>query len=77
VIIKPERELGVSAALIMCFLRDIEAGFAMATLVEALPYKEWIVGVGLDSDERCNPPSKLAAVFERARKEGLSSQNSL
>jgi len=70
-ILKAERELGISAALIMCFLRDMDAGFAMATLMEALPYKEWIIGVGLDSDERNNPPSKFASVFERARKEGF------
>lgn len=70
-ILQAERELGVSAALVMCFLRDMEPGFAMATLMEALPYKEWIVGVGLDSDERDNPPAKFAEVFERARAEGF------
>jgi adenosine deaminase len=50
--------------------RDLSAEFAMATLMESLPYKDWIVGVGLDSDERDNPPSKFAAVFARARQEG-------
>ncbi|OCK76051.1 adenosine deaminase [Lepidopterella palustris CBS 459.81] len=69
-IVKAERELGMSASLIMCFLRDMDPGFAMATLTEALPYKDWIVGVGLDSDERDNPPSKFASVFARAKKEG-------
>src|SRR3546814_9534869 len=43
----------------------------MATLMEALPYKAWILGVGLDSDERDNPPSKFAAVFARAKAEGF------
>src|SRR5271170_6493058 len=38
-IVKAERELGISASLIMCFLRDMDAGYAMATLMEALPYK--------------------------------------
>ncbi|KAL9106858.1 MAG: hypothetical protein Q9227_008191 [Pyrenula ochraceoflavens] len=70
-IVKAERELSMSASLIMCILRDMDAGFAMATLMSALPYKEWIIGVGLDSDERGNPPAKFAAVFERARKEGF------
>jgi adenine deaminase len=65
------RELNMSAELIMCFLRDLSADFAMATLMDALPYKDWIIGVGLDSDERDNPPSKFAAVFERARSEGF------
>ncbi|KAF2503016.1 adenosine deaminase [Lophium mytilinum] len=69
-IIKAERELGMSASLIMCFLRDMSPEFAMATLTEALPYKDYIIGVGLDSDERQNPPAKFAAVFARARQEG-------
>jgi adenine deaminase len=64
------RMLGLHSQLIMCFLRDFQAEYAMATLLESLPYKEWIVGVGLDSDERGNPPSKFAAVFARARAEG-------
>ncbi|GAA2698165.1 MULTISPECIES: adenosine deaminase [Nonomuraea] len=63
-------QLGVRAQLIMCFLRDFQAEYAMATLLESLPYKEWIVGVGLDSDEKGNPPAKFAAVYERARQEG-------
>ncbi|HLS62225.1 MAG TPA: adenosine deaminase [Ruania sp.] len=65
-----QNRLGIRSALIMCFLRDFQAEFAMATLLESLPYREWITGVGLDSDERGNPPSKFAAVFARARKEG-------
>jgi len=65
-----ERLLGISSQLIMCFLRDLSAEFAMATLLESLPYKAWIVGVGLDSDERGNPPEKFASVFARARAEG-------
>ncbi|MER7452539.1 adenosine deaminase [Nocardia beijingensis] len=70
-IARARRELGMSAELILCFLRDHSAEYAMATLLEALPYKSWILGVGLDSDERGNPPSKFAAVFERARAEGF------
>jgi adenosine deaminase len=65
-----ERQLGIHTGLIMCFLRDFQAEYAMATLLESLPYREWIVGVGLDSDERGNPPSKFAKVFDRARQEG-------
>jgi adenosine deaminase len=64
------RLLGVRAQLIMCFMRDFSAEYAMATLLESLPYQEWIIGVGLDSDERDNPPAKFAAVFARARAEG-------
>lgn len=65
-----ENRWGIRSGLIMCFLRDFQAEFAMATLVASLPYREWIVGVGLDSDERGNSPQKFAAVFARARAEG-------
>ena len=64
------RVLGLHSQLIMCFLRDFQAEYAMATLLESLPYRERIIGVGLDSDERDNPPAKFAAVFARARAEG-------
>lgn len=70
-VLRAERDLQMSVSLIMCFLRDLDAGFAMATLMEALPYKDWIIGVGLDSDERGNPPSKFQQVFDRARQEGF------
>jgi adenine deaminase len=63
-------QLGLRAQLIMCFLRDLPADSAMATLLESLPFAASIIGVGLDSDERGNPPSKFAAVFARARAEG-------
>jgi len=68
--IDAENRFGIRSQLIMCFLRDWSAEFAMATLLESLPYREWIVGVGLDSDEKGNPPAKFAAVFARARREG-------
>ena len=62
---------GLESALIMCFLRDMSADSAMQTLEQALPLRDWIIGVGLDSDERDNPPAKFAGVFERARTEGF------
>jgi adenine deaminase len=68
--LEAETMLGIRSQLIMCFLRDWSAEFAMATLLQSLPYKEWIIGVGLDSDEQNNPPSKFARVFRRARAEG-------
>jgi len=60
---------GLRSQLIMCFLRDLSAESAMETLEQASPYKDWIVGVGLDSDEKDNPPVKFKEVFARARKE--------
>jgi adenosine deaminase len=64
-------ELGLHTQLIMCFLRDLTAESALQTLQQALRYKEWIVGVGLDSDEHDNPPVKFAEVFSRARAAGF------
>jgi adenosine deaminase len=63
--------LGISADLIMCFLRDMSAESAEETLQQALPYKDKFIAVGLDSDEKGNPPSKFAKVFAEAREAGL------
>ena len=63
-------ELGLHSQLIMCFLRDMTAGSAMKTLEQSLAYRDLIVGVGLDSDEKGNPPIKFKEVFDRARREG-------
>jgi adenine deaminase len=65
------RNLNVSSKLIMCFLRDLSAADAMQTLETALPFKEWITAVGLDSAEAGNPPQKFKQVFERARQNGF------
>ena len=54
----------------MCLLRDESANYGMATLLSSLPYRDSIIGIGLDSDERNNPPSKFAAVYQRASREG-------
>ncbi|MBM4053372.1 MAG: adenosine deaminase [Planctomycetes bacterium] len=64
-------KLGISSKLIMCFQRCMSVESAMETLLLSLPYKEWIIGVGLDSSEIGYPPRKFVSVFERARKEGF------
>jgi adenosine deaminase len=66
-----ERRLGMSSHLIMCFLRHLSAEEAVGTLRTALPYKGWIVGVGLDSSEVGHPPEDFGAVFEEAGKHGF------
>ena len=66
-----QRELGVSALLIMCFLRHLSEEAAFATLEDALPFKDQFIGVGLDSGERGNPPENFAHVFARCRELGL------
>ena len=65
------RNLGLSGMLIMCFLRHLDETDAQATLDLALPYKDRIVGVGLDSSELGHPPRKFARVFARAREAGF------
>jgi adenosine deaminase len=64
-------ELGVSALLIMCFLRHLSEEDAFATLEEALPFRDKFIGVGLDSGEVGNPPEKFAKVFARCAGLGL------
>lgn len=68
---KARAELGLSSLLILCFLRHLSEDDALATLREALPFRDRIAGVGLDSSERGHPPSKFRRVFARARAEGL------
>ena len=62
--------LGISSELIMCFLRHLPEESAFETLAAALPYREHILGVGLDSGEVGNPPEKFANVFRRCRELG-------
>lgn len=64
-------ELGVSAALIMCFLRHLSEDSALATLEAALPYRDLFIGVGLDSSERGHPPEKFTRVFAKCKELGL------
>lgn len=64
-------DLGISVELILCVLRDFSAESALDTLTAALAYRDKFIGVGLDSDERENLPAKFAAVFARARDNGL------
>jgi len=63
-------DLGLDVQLIMCFLRDMSAESAAATLAQAEPYRDWIIGVGLDSDERGNPPVKFRDVYANAAEQG-------
>lgn len=64
-------EWGLSAKLILCFLRHLNEDDALRTLEAALPWRDHFIGVGLDSSERGHPPEKFAQVFARARALGL------
>ena len=70
-IIKAKKELGISSKIIMCFLRHLDEKSAFKTLDEALPHKDKIIGIGLDSSEIGNPPSKFQQVFKKAINEGF------
>ncbi len=66
-----EKEFGIKSNLIMCFLRDFSVESAEETYAEALNHKDKILGIGLDSDERDNPPLKFKDVFAKAREDGF------
>jgi len=65
-----EQELGITSDLILCFLRHLSPEAAMKTLEEAYPYRDKILGVGLDSSEKGRPPALFKEVFEQAEKQG-------
>lgn len=69
-LLRAERDSGITHRLIMCFLRHLSAEDAMRTLEQALPHRDAIAAVGLDSTELGVSPSKFVAVFERARDAG-------
>ena len=62
---------GIDASLILCFLRHLSEADALATLEQALPYRDLFIGVGLDSSELGHPPEKFSQVFARCRALGL------
>lgn len=66
-----EKEFGITSHIIMCFQRHLTEDAAMQTLEQALPFKNKIIGVGLESSEKSNPPEKFTRVFARAREEGF------
>ncbi len=66
-----KHQLGISSQLILCFLRHLSEEEALLTLEQALPYRDKIIGVGLDSSEQGNPPEKFMRVFAKAREAGF------
>ena len=70
-IVDAGKNLGIRASLIMCFLRHLDEADAERTLDSALAHRDKIIGVGLDSSEAGNPPSKFKHVFGRARDAGF------
>ncbi|OBS28439.1 hypothetical protein FPOA_02377 [Fusarium poae] len=66
-----EARLNLKSKWIMCFLRDMSVQSAMETYESVLPYKDIVIGIGLDSDENDRPPLMFAEVYSRARKDGF------
>lgn len=64
-------QYGITSCIIMCFLRHLSQDDAFATLEAAMPFQDDIIGVGLDSSEIGNPPSKFKAVFQKAKEAGF------
>lgn len=65
------RRLGISADLILCFLRHLSGEEAVATIMEAEPFLDGVIGVGIDSSERGRPPELFEEAYARARELGL------
>ncbi|MBH2002443.1 MAG: adenosine deaminase [Moraxellaceae bacterium] len=66
-----QEKLGISSQLIMCFLRHLSEEKAFETLEQALPFKDDIIAIGLDSSEVGHPPAKFERVFAKAREAGF------
>ena len=66
-----KEKFGITSAVIMCFLRHLSQEDALNTLEQSIPYKDYILGVGLDSSELGNPPSKFEDVFKKAKEQGF------
>ena len=68
---KANNEFGITSKIIMCFLRHLDEESCFKVLKEAVNHKDKIIGVGLDSSEKGNPPKKFKKLFEEAIKEGF------
>ena len=68
---KAEKEFGLSFKIIMCFLRHLDEEEGFKILDQALIHKDKIYGIGLDSSETGNPPSKFEKLFKKAIEYGF------
>ena len=68
---KANKEFGLTSEIIMCFLRHLDEASGFEILDMALPHKDKIIGVGIDSSEIGNPPRKFEKLFKRAIEEGF------
>ena len=68
---KAHKDFGITSKIIMCFLRHLDEDQCFDVLKQACNYKDKIIGVGLDSSEKGNPPTKFKKLFDQAMKEGF------
>ena len=68
---KANKEFDLTSKIIMCFLRHLDEESGFKILAQALPHKDKIVGVGIDSSEAGNPPRKFEKLFKKAIEEGF------
>ena len=68
---KANKDFGITSKIIMCFLRHLDEDQCFDVLKQACNYKDKIIGVGLDSSEKGNPPTKFKKLFDQAMKEGF------
>ena len=68
---KAEKEFNITSKIIMCFLRHLDEDSCFDVLNQACNHKDKIIGVGLDSSEKGNPPQKFKRLFDTAIKEGF------
>lgn len=65
-------KFGISSFLILSILRHLDTDSAMNTLFEADAFRNEIIGIGLDSSEKGNPPIKFEKVYEAAARQGYN-----
>lgn len=66
-----KKNLGISSFIIMSFLRHLSEEDAFKTLEQSRPFLDDIIGIGLDSSEKNNPPEKFKNVYAECKKLGL------
>ncbi|CAF1411579.1 unnamed protein product [Adineta steineri] len=68
---KATKEINMTTALLLSFLRDESEQSALDILDKALEYREYFIGIGLESNEINNPPSKFIRLYKKAHELGL------
>lgn len=70
-LLQGEKDFSISSFIIMCFLRHLPVKNALEVLDMAIPFKNKIKAVGLDSTEMGYPPSLFAELFKKCKKHGF------